>query len=336
MQINKQKTSIQSKGIKRKRRLLTASEWILLVAYGIVIGLIFEHTFAILFAVIPGIVVIHLLYRWLKDKKFAYLYAKPDETQPDIDEDDLEANPVLQKGTSTLAGKEVSLTPAANLKGPLKYILLALQIGAGALFGISAVGLFFSLLSNNRNDYGDDRSVYLVMLGLSVVVFVIAVVVQMIFDAESKREFSAISKDMKFIETDERTRACIHKAGYITMWVVFAALMLLGGAITALPVDSINAIAIGLLCICVAGFFVYGALLNTLNEGNELTVNPVRFYALLFAISLAPPILMGIRWVINGLSSAGIAFFVAYVIVSAILLIETITQVRLVKKRKKA
>jgi hypothetical protein len=49
-------------------------------------------------------------------------------------------------------------------------------------------------------------------------------------------------------------------------------------------------------------------------------------------LSLIPVALMAAKWILSGLSAAGIAFFSAYVIVAIVLLIEATAYAKIFKK----
>jgi len=291
---------------------------ILLFAGSVAIGMLFESSVILLIMVILVAGSIHLFFGWLKEKKLSHLYVNPEEPSPD--EHDPEAEVVPQ-------------SPPAKLKGPLKYIILVLQLGAGGLFGYSIVSLIFRFIDGHDGGLG----IYIGLLGLSVVVFVAALIIQLSKDSEVKKELSTVKDEMKFYETDERVNSISHKAGYIALWAVLATLLLFGGAVVALPIENINILTVGILGICALGVVIYVSFVAHYSEAKNFSItsaNP-RLKIIFFALSLVPLILMGLQWIFNGLSSAGIAFFAAYVIASGVLLLEAIAQARIadVKKR---
>jgi MFS family permease len=284
---------------KTIKRLFIAAEWALLLAAGFIIGITVSNIIITFAAIVAAAGVILLTFEWLKKTKLSHLFVKPtseegDETDPN------------------------DLTPMA-MKGPWKYILLALHLGAGALFGYSAISLVFELING-----GDGYAAYLIMMGVGTVLFAAAIIVQMIRDVNTKKAIIQA-------ERDERINANNHKAGYIAMWGTLAMLMVFGGAAAALPIESANALIMGMLMVCLAGFLLYVVVYTLFAGGTAIAVKPTRFAAVCFALSLVPLGLMWAQWIINGLSAAGIAFFIAFAIISCVLLIEAVAQKRINK-----
>jgi hypothetical protein len=247
-----------------------------------------------------------LLYERLKKGRLAHLFAKAAENTP---------------GEEADTGKEAMKTyDLLEMKGPWKYLLLVLQLCAGGLFGFSAVSLIFALF-----DSGGDYARYVGMMGVGVVLFALATAIQAARDADLKREILLTVKD-------ERVNAHSHKAGFIAFWSALAMLMLFGGTASVLPIDNTNTLIMGPLVICVLAVFVYCITYSQMLRGRELKPDPVRLYFVIFALSLVPTGWMGAQWVINGLSSMGIAFFIAYAVVSAVLLVEAVIQRRIRRK----
>lgn len=303
------------KGAKAKRRLLVAAEWVLIITTGILIGwFVPDFGFLWLVFLVVALLPILLFFHWLKNKKFAHLYEKP---KCETDDESEEASD----------GNKINTDRVFEMKGPMKYVLLVMQMCAGGLFGYSAVSILFRLIDGNNDGF----LTYLGMIGAAVVIFAIAIILQTRRDEVLKKEFSNLGTEIKLTETDERVTNLSYKAGYISMWSVLAMLLFFGGAVAAVPIENPNTIAVGMLMICAAGVVIYATFFTRFQEGKDLSPCRVKLAFTFFGLSLIPLALIVLQWIFNGLSATGIAFFAAFVIVSVALLAEAIMQ----KKFKK-
>jgi hypothetical protein len=151
-----------------------------------------------------------------------------------------------------------------------------------------------------------------------------------------KEEFAATKKDIIFSETDERMNVIGYKAGYIAFWSVLAALLIFGGVVVVLSIENVNILTAGILGICIMGAVIYTSVMGYYSEKNFNAVPKISIPLKItfFVLSLIPLGLTGLAWGINGLSAAGIAFFIAFAITSAILLVEAVMQAKVKKKAR--
>ena len=319
-------TASTPKGAKLKRLLLRAIEVIMFFAAGMAIGSLLESRVLMLIAIIPVGGAILLLFHWLRTKKLSHLYEKPEENQADeLEEESATPQP-----------------PPPKQNVIFGYFCMALQLGAGGILGFSTVSLIIRFIDGYDGGFG----LYFGLLGLAVAIFVISIVLSVVNNAairkdfaeeftSVKNEFAAVKKEIIFSETDERMRVISHKAGYITLWTVLTALMLFGGAVVALPIENVNILTVGFLGICVLGVVVYASVMGYYSEKDFSSTSKVSIplKVTFFALSLVPLALMGLQWGINGLSTAGIAFFIAFAITSAALLVEAVAQAKIKKTR---
>jgi|GEM_PF-3435507 len=331
MQGHEQEKNTKStpKHAKLKRGLLRFVEVIIYLAVGVAMGYFLGDELLIMLIVfIPVCMPLFLLFRWLKANKLSHLYEKSEENQEDDDIDGEENN--------------APKSPPTKRSIIFGYICLALQLLAGGLIGFSVVTLIFSFI-----DGYSEVGRYFVMLGVAIIILIIGIVLGVMNNAAVKKEFSngftyakeefaATKKDIIFSETDERMNVIGYKAGYIALWSVLAALLIFGGVVVVLPIENVNILTIGILGICIMGAVIYTSVVGYYSEKNfnAVSKNSIPLKVTFFVLSLIPLGLTGLAWGINGLSAAGIAFFIAFAITSAILLIEVVMQAKVKKKAK--
>jgi len=330
MQGHEQEKNTKStpKNAKLKRRLLLAAELMMYLISGVAMGFFLGDEVLMLIAFLPVLVPQYFLFRWLKANKLSHLYEKPEENQDD-----------------ELAGEENTTpkTPPPRRNIILGYVCLLLQMAAGGLIGFSVFTLIFRFIEG----YYDGMGRYFGMLGLAIIVLIVGIVLGVTGNAVAKKEFSdgftyakeefsTFKKDIIFIETDERMSVIGYKAGYIAFWSVLAALLIFGGIVVVLPIENVNILTAGILGICIMGTVIYTSVMGYYSEKNFNAVPKISIplKVTFFVLSLIPLGLTGLAWGINGLSSAGIAFFIAFAITSAILLVEAVMQAKVKKKAR--
>jgi len=285
---------------RRRRRGLFILEMIILILVGAGVGWFFSDSgFLILIGVIVLIAPIVGFFGWLKKRYAEAPCENPEEAAP----------------------------PEPRTKRALRLIL---QLSLGASFGFGVVGLLMLLIGGQAGGY----AVYIGSLALGVVLIILMLATSGVHDPELK----AIKKEMKYYNNDERIQAISYKAGYKAFGLGMILMLLFGAAIAVLPIGNGNVIAAGFLAIFAVTAIIYIFLFNRYDADKgkgQSEKSCLRSSIIQFAISLLPLILIGLRWIFTEISGAGIAFFVAFALVSSFLLINVWYELKWVWERKR-
>jgi len=196
-----------------------------------------------------------------------------------------------------------------------KLVRTILQMFMGGAFGGGVVGLIFQLI------YGGNVAPFLGLIGLSVALLVILSTVSALQDPEVKDEMETVKKEMKYYCKDERLKRISYKAGYICFGMLLLLLLLFGAVLAVFPPMNFNVIPLGILGIVGVSAVLF-LVLFTLYDGEKLdpeSKKPIRGGLLAFLLSLIPLALLGIRWVLAGLSGMGVTFFAVFLLVTVLL-----------------
>ena len=197
---------------------------------------------------------------------------------------------------------------------------MVLQVTMGGAFGFGLIGIIFALIDGNTGGFG----YYIGCIVVSVIILLILLFVKPLQDQQVKNELAKAKKELKTYGKDERLVVIAHKAVYVTFGVTLMLLLIFGAFIAITPPDNYNIITMGILGIVGFSMLLY-TILYALYDAEKLDVTKrksVAMKGMIFIASVIPIILLGGIWIVNGLPSVGIAYLVAFVIVSVYTLVE--------------
>jgi uncharacterized membrane protein len=219
--------------------------------------------------------------------------------------------PKAEKVSNEADGEEICQKQPEEKEPWMKVIVRTiLQIGLGFCFAYGVLGLIMVLIGREEN-----YALHIGLIAASIVLLIILLTVRPLQNQETKDELAVVKKDFKTYGKDERLYLIGYKAGYITLGITIMLLLVFGALIAVFPPDNFNIITMGILGIFGITVILY-IVLYTLFDNEKLDMSERKsIYGgiTVLIISLVPPILLAVRWILAGLSGTAIAFFAVFV-----------------------
>ncbi|MCL2051194.1 MAG: hypothetical protein FWG91_05645 [Lachnospiraceae bacterium] len=187
----------------------------------------------------------------------------------------------------------------------------AMQVTMGGAFSFGLISIIFCLIDGNN----EGIVLYIGCIAVSIVLYIILLAVRPLQEQQVKDEIDKTKKDFKNYGKDERLEAIQQKAGFITLGATLMLLLSFGAVIAEYPPANYNIITVGILGIFGIAVLLF-MVLHGLYNAEKLDVNKKNTAGknlIIFIVCLIPPALLAVKWIIAGLTSIGIAFFVVFV-----------------------